>query len=86
MSRLIVKKTRLHALTFQAYLLRSRRAHVCMEYSLKYDKQDHQGKATFNEHIPRPTQQQESVARSPGGSQLKTGKGIRQSTGRQTTI
>jgi hypothetical protein len=35
-------------------------------FSLKYDKQDQQGKGTFNERNPRMTQQQEPVARSPG--------------------
>jgi hypothetical protein len=49
----------------------------------KYDKQDRQGKAAFNERSPHPTQQQ--AARSPGGPQRKTGQGTRQSTGRQTT-
>jgi hypothetical protein len=34
----------------------------------KYDKQD-QGKAAFNKRNPYPTQQQEPVARSPGGLQ-----------------
>jgi hypothetical protein len=33
---------------------------------LKYDKQDQQGKAAFNECNPHATQQQEPVARSPG--------------------
>jgi hypothetical protein len=51
----------------------------------KYDKQDQQGRAAFNEHSPHPTQYQGSVARSPGGPQTKTGKDTRQSTGRQTT-
>jgi hypothetical protein len=36
---------------------------------LKYDKQDQQGKAAFNERNPLMTQQQEPMARSPGGSQ-----------------
>jgi hypothetical protein len=34
----------------------------------KYDKQDQQGKAAFNERNPHMTQQQEPMARSPGGS------------------
>jgi hypothetical protein len=42
---------------------------------LKYDKQDQQGKAAFNERNPHMTQQQEPVARSPGGPQTKTGQG-----------
>jgi hypothetical protein len=40
---------------------------------LKYDKQDQQGKAAFNKRNPHTTQQQEPVARSPGGPQTKTG-------------
>jgi hypothetical protein len=32
----------------------------------KYDKQDQQGKAAFNERNPHKTQEQEPVARSPG--------------------
>jgi hypothetical protein len=52
---------------------------------VKYDKQDRQGKAAFNERSPHPTQQQASAAWSPGGLQRKTGQGTRQSTGRQTT-
>jgi hypothetical protein len=35
----------------------------------KYEKQDQQGKAAFNERNPHMTQQQEPVARSPGGPQ-----------------
>jgi hypothetical protein len=50
-----------------------------------YDKQDHQGRAAFNKRNPNPTQKQEPAAWSPGGPQTKTGKGTRQSTGRQTT-
>jgi hypothetical protein len=42
---------------------------------IKYDKQDQQGKATFNERNPDMTQQQEPVARIPGGPQTKTGQG-----------
>jgi hypothetical protein len=34
-------------------------------YHVKYDKQDQQGKAAFNERNPHMTQQQELVARSP---------------------
>jgi putative exporter of polyketide antibiotics len=40
---------------------------------MKHDKQDHQGKAAFNERNPNTTQQQEPVAMSPGGPQT-TGK------------
>jgi hypothetical protein len=39
---------------------------------VKYDKQDQQGKAAFNERNPNMTQQQETMARSPGGPQTKT--------------
>jgi hypothetical protein len=42
---------------------------------LRYVKQDQQGKAAFNERNPHMTQQQEQVARSPGGPQTKTGQG-----------
>jgi hypothetical protein len=42
---------------------------------LKYDKQDRQGKAAFNERSPHPTQQQAPAAKSPGGPQRKTGQG-----------
>jgi hypothetical protein len=52
---------------------------------LKYDKKDQQGKAAFNERNPHTTQQQEPVARSPGGSQTKTGQDSRQSTDRLIT-
>jgi hypothetical protein len=44
---------------------------------MKYDKQDRQGKAAFNERTPHPTQQQAPAARSPGGPQRKTGQGIK---------
>jgi hypothetical protein len=37
----------------------------------KYDKQDQQEKAAFNERNPHMIQQQEPVARSPGGILLK---------------
>jgi hypothetical protein len=37
----------------------------------KYDKQDQQGKAAFNERNPHMTQQQEPVTRSPGGPKQK---------------
>jgi hypothetical protein len=47
--------------------------HSC--YKIKYDKQDQQGKAAFNERSPHMTQQQEPMARSPGGPQTKTGQG-----------
>jgi hypothetical protein len=43
--------------------------------NVKYDKQDQQGKAAFNERNPHMTQQQEPTARSPGGPQTKTGQG-----------
>jgi hypothetical protein len=36
----------------------------------KYEKQDQQGKAAFNERNPHMTQQQEPMARSPGGPQI----------------
>jgi hypothetical protein len=42
---------------------------------MKYDKQDQQGKVAFNERNPHMTQQQEPVARSPGGPQTKKGQG-----------
>jgi hypothetical protein len=45
---------------------------------MKYDKQDQQGKAAFNERNPHMTQQQELVARSPGGPQTKTWQGTNQ--------
>jgi hypothetical protein len=38
-------------------------------------KKDKQGKVTFNERNPHTTQQQESVARSPGGPQTKNRTG-----------
>jgi hypothetical protein len=38
----------------------------------KYDKQDQQGKAAFNERNPHMTKQQESMAWSPGGPYCKT--------------
>jgi hypothetical protein len=37
---------------------------------VKYDKQDQQGKAAFNERNPYMTQQQVPMARSPGGPSL----------------
>jgi hypothetical protein len=43
-------------------------------YVIKYDKQDQQGKATFNERNHYMTQQQEPVAKSPGGPQIGQGK------------
>jgi hypothetical protein len=43
--------------------------------NIKYDKQDQQIKAAFNARNPHMTQQQEPVARSPGGPQTKTGQG-----------
>jgi hypothetical protein len=42
---------------------------------IKYEIQDQQGKAAFNERNPHMTQQQESMARSPGGPQTKKGQG-----------
>jgi hypothetical protein len=42
---------------------------------VKYDKQDQQGKAAFNERNPHMIQQQEPVARSPGGPLTKSGQG-----------
>jgi hypothetical protein len=44
---------------------------------LKYDKQDQQGNAAFYEHNPYMTQQEEPVAKSPGGLQTKKGQGAR---------
>jgi hypothetical protein len=52
---------------------------------IKYDEQDQQGKAAFNECNPATTQQQEPVARNPGGPQTKTGQGTRQSSDRSIT-
>jgi hypothetical protein len=46
-----------------------------MFLAFKYDKQDQQGKAAFNERNTHMTHQQEQVARSPGGPQTKTGQG-----------
>jgi hypothetical protein len=51
-------------------------------FYIKYDKQDQQGKAAFNERNPHTTKQQESVARSPDGTQTKTGQGTKQCTDR----
>jgi hypothetical protein len=42
-------------------------------------------KAALNDRNPHATQQQEPVARSPGGSQTKTGQGARLSTDRSIT-
>jgi hypothetical protein len=42
---------------------------VCQHTGVKYDKQDQQGKAAFNERNPHMTQQQDPMARSPGGPQ-----------------
>jgi hypothetical protein len=47
---------------------------VSRSKDMKYDKQDQQGKAASNELHPHATQQQEPVARSPGGAQTKTGQ------------
>jgi hypothetical protein len=52
---------------------------------MKYDKQDQQGKAAFNERHPHTTQQQEPVARSQGGPQTKKEQGARRSTDRAIT-
>jgi hypothetical protein len=49
---------------------------------MKYDKQDQQGKAAFNERNPNSNQQQEPVARSPGVP--KTKKDRAQGIGRLT--
>jgi hypothetical protein len=38
---------------------------------VKYEKQDQQGKAAFNERNPHMTQQQEPMARSPGANNGK---------------
>jgi hypothetical protein len=46
-----------------------------ISHNLPYDKQDQQRKAAFNERNPNMIQQQEPVARSPGGPQTKTGQG-----------
>jgi hypothetical protein len=51
------------------------RDHFVSRFLIKYDKQDQQGKAAFNERNPHMTQQQEPMARSPGGPQTKTGQG-----------
>jgi hypothetical protein len=40
-----------------------------LSVNTEYDKQDQQGKAVFNERNPHMTQQQEPMARSPGGPQ-----------------
>jgi hypothetical protein len=42
-------------------------------------------KGAFNERNPHTIQQQEPMARSPGGHQTKTGQGTKQSTDRQIT-
>jgi hypothetical protein len=48
-------------------------------------KQDQQWKAAFNERNPHKTQQEEPVARSPGGTQTKTGQGTRHITDKPIT-
>jgi hypothetical protein len=48
---------------------------ILYQTNTKYDKQDQQGKAAYNERNPHMTQQQEPEARSPGGPQTKTGHG-----------
>jgi hypothetical protein len=54
---------------------------------VKYDKQDQQGKAAFNERNPHMTQQQQPMARSPGGPQTKTGQGKdRARTGQSSSL
>jgi hypothetical protein len=55
-----------------------------MHCKVKNDKQDQQGKAAFNERNPHPTQQQEPVARSPGGPPNKNMTGHK-GMGRLTT-
>jgi hypothetical protein len=45
---------------------------------LKHDKQDQQGNAAFNKRNPHTFQQQEPVARNPGGPETKTGQGTGQ--------
>jgi hypothetical protein len=60
------------------YVLKKRLYSTLYVYLPKYDKQDQQGKAAFNERNPHTTHQQESVARSQGGHQTKTGQGTRQ--------
>jgi hypothetical protein len=44
---------------------------VTLTLEVKYDKQDQQGKAAFNELNPHMTQQQEPMAKSPGGPKNK---------------
>jgi hypothetical protein len=56
--------------------------HFQFHMKVKYDKQDQQGKAAFNERNPHTTQQQEPTARSPGGTPNKNRTGQRQSTDR----
>jgi hypothetical protein len=58
---------------------------MCLVMSSQYDNQDQQGKAALNERNPQTTQQQEPLARSPGGPQTKTGHDTRQSTDRLIT-
>jgi hypothetical protein len=48
---------------------------------LQYDKQDHQGRAAFNERYPQTAQQQDPAARSPGGH--KTNRTRRKAEHRQ---
>jgi hypothetical protein len=43
--------------------------------TIKYDKQDQQGKAALNERNPHMIKRQEQVARSPGGPLTKSGQG-----------
>jgi hypothetical protein len=47
--------------------------HTAIYPYIKYDKQDQQEKAAFNDRNPNITEQQEPVARSPGGLKTKTG-------------
>jgi hypothetical protein len=44
---------------------------------MKYDKRDQQRKVAFNERNFNMTQQQEPVAKSPGGPKTKTRRGTR---------
>jgi hypothetical protein len=49
--------------------------HSLVYFSIKYDEQNQQGKAAFNERNPHMTQQQEPVEKSPDGPKTKTGQG-----------
>jgi hypothetical protein len=52
---------------------------------LKYNNQDQQGKAVFNERNPRTTQQQELMAMSQDGPRTKPGQGTRPITDKLIT-